>query len=103
MSDWSDLPASLYVVSAKRDDVVWSVWCCSVPMVTAPEVRYVRADFGQREREQHIEARAEIERLREAMTKAWDMLDCYDREDVKDVLFAALTPATPPPQKGDAP
>src|SRR6185312_105642 len=44
-ADWSDLPKDIYVIGAQRVDAVgFDIQCCSVPMVTAPEVRYVRAD-----------------------------------------------------------
>lgn len=46
LADWSDLPKDIYVTSAKRVNAVgYDVQCCSVPMVTSPEVRYVRADM----------------------------------------------------------
>lgn len=40
LADWSSLPRDLYVISVKSDGIVFDVQCCSVPMVTAPEVRY---------------------------------------------------------------
>lgn len=45
LADWSELPRDLYVIEAKRHDIGFDVTMCSVPMVTAPEVRYVRADM----------------------------------------------------------
>ncbi len=46
IADWSDLPRDIYVIGAQRmGAVVFDVQCCSVPMVMAPEVRYVRADI----------------------------------------------------------
>lgn len=46
LTDWSNLPKDIYVVAAKsRGDIAFDVACCSVPMVTAPEVRYTRADL----------------------------------------------------------
>jgi hypothetical protein len=44
ISDWNTLPKDLYVVSAETPDgVVIDVRMCSVPMVVAPEVRYIQA------------------------------------------------------------
>jgi hypothetical protein len=49
MSDWSDLPADIYVTSATSiDGIGYEVQCCSVPMMLVPEVRYVRADAALR-------------------------------------------------------
>lgn len=45
VADWSALPRDLYVIEARRHDIGFDVTLCSVPMVTAPEVRYVRSDM----------------------------------------------------------
>ena len=45
LADWSDLPRDLYVIEARQHDIGVDVIMCSVPMVTMPEVRYVRADM----------------------------------------------------------
>jgi hypothetical protein len=46
LADWSTLPKDIYVIGAQRVDAVgFDVQCCSVPMITVPEVRYVRADM----------------------------------------------------------
>lgn len=43
--DWSELPRDLYVIEIKPHDIGVDVTMCSVPMITLPEVRYVRADM----------------------------------------------------------
>ena len=45
VSDWSELPNDLYVTSVARDNVVFWVEACSVPMVIGPELRLIRADM----------------------------------------------------------
>ena len=47
MADWSNLPKDIYVIEAfiLEGGIAFDVKCCSVPMVTAPEVRYTRADL----------------------------------------------------------
>jgi hypothetical protein len=45
MADWSNLPKDIYVIEAfSHGDIAFDVKCCSVPMMTVPEVRYTRAD-----------------------------------------------------------
>ena len=46
LSDWSSLPADIFVTNAKGDGIAFDVSCCSVPMALVPEVRYVRADIA---------------------------------------------------------
>lgn len=46
LADWSNLPKDIYVIGARSDGIAFDVSCCSVPMVTAPEVRYTRADLA---------------------------------------------------------
>lgn len=48
LSDWSDLPKDLYVVSVKSGGgIVFDVTMCSVPMAIGPEVRYTRAEAAE--------------------------------------------------------
>lgn len=42
----SNLPKDIYVIEAfSHGDIAFDVKCCSVPMMTVPEVRYTRADL----------------------------------------------------------
>lgn len=44
MADWSDLP-DVYVTKVEcQQGMFWRVEACSVPMVTLPECRLIRAD-----------------------------------------------------------
>jgi hypothetical protein len=44
LADWSSLPRDLYVISVKSNGIGYDVQCCSVPMMTVPEVRYTLAN-----------------------------------------------------------
>lgn len=68
LADWSDLPKDIYVIGAQRVNAVgYDVQCCSVPMVTVPEIRYVRADIA-------VNASAEA-RLREELREKCELVD----------------------------
>jgi hypothetical protein len=56
LADWSNLPKDIYVIEATslENGIAFDVTCCSVPMVTAPEVRYTRAEvIADLERQMH--------------------------------------------------
>lgn len=78
-ADWSDLPRDMYVTHVKvYDGFGWEVKMCNVPMITVPEVRYVRADA--------LEAMAgEVDRLK-GQNIAW--ADKYG--DTQNAMYAAL-------------
>jgi hypothetical protein len=122
-ADWSNLPKDIYVTGAERVDAIgFDVQCCSVPMVTAPEVRYVRADMitspppaaGWNEAIEaainvvkpwpgaeglaQSEAERAVENIRREFVKA---LEALRREAPAPEGEAGYVPATGPIQSGD--
>lgn len=68
IADWTALPTTLFVVSAKTSDgIVHDVMMCSVPHALSPEMTYVRADTITALRARVAELEGEAYRLRSGL------------------------------------
>ena len=81
LADWSRLPRDLYVISAVERDggIGFDATMCSVPMVTAPEVRYVRSDYVNAASK--AECKGENTKLREALGFYADKRNWWNRDE----------------------